>query len=449
MAYVTTEIRMQELDRLAPATHEALRIARQEARRLQSAEVSPELLLLGVLLQGHEGVRKVLSHLGIDLQIMRAQVAQIFNVPRDDKAAKPLTDDLALSEDTQNCIDWAISFATNVHAPLILPEHLLLGTLRHPRTQPLLALLLPTEGVIPTPVIEDTAQDYSSSMDQLIHARVREQSLVGLSNGRSSQILRRFERPTLLFTDIIDEEAAKRALQEAVDFLRIPRQARRQEKNYLCGMVLVGSRLKHRIMLVQAVAGEAVVPLLSLSMSALVGMLSDIANGSMQLEDFDLSEHERTLLAGADGVQIGRRMIRYIFDQARKASPCVLLLDDIDAINQLHSEEERQQLLKQVLVEMDFRDYHPSMVVIAATQHPDSLDRALLHPARFEQRVVLEDAAFTQTKPCPACKRTTQPGWKHCMYCGTYLAKVCPHCNVLLPEIEGVRFCFECGSALK
>ena len=176
---------------------------------------------------------------------------------------------------------------------------------------------------------------------------------------------------------------------------------------------------------------------------------NDIAHDIMQLEDLDLSEHERTLLADGSIAQKGRRMIAYIFDQARKASPCVLLLDDIDAFDQLNTDEERQQWLQQLLVEMDGRDYHPSMVVIAATQHPDGLDLALLHPARFEQRVVLEDSAFAQTRPCPSCKRTTQPGWKHCMYCGTFLVKVCPHCNVILPDIDGVQFCFECGSPLK
>ncbi|HET8851662.1 MAG TPA: AAA family ATPase, partial [Ktedonobacteraceae bacterium] len=176
---------------------------------------------------------------------------------------------------------------------------------------------------------------------------------------------------------------------------------------------------------------------------------SDIANGIMQLEDFDLSEDERTLLTNEEVVPRGRRMIGSIFDRARKASPCVLLLDDMDAIDQLSTEEERQQWLDQLLLEMDWPDNYPSMVVIAATQHPDRLDQALLHPARFGQRIVLEDSAFIHTRPCPSCKHTTRPEWKHCMYCGTLLAKVCPHCNVLLPELEGAHFCFECGSSLK
>lgn len=448
MTTITPRIGAQGLERLAPSTHEALHIAQQEAAHMQIREVPPELLLLGVITQGHDGVRRVLSDLGINLQTMRARIAQIFNIPRDAEAENSLNDDFPLSEDAQNCMDQANSFAVSMHAPLTLPEHLLLGILRHQRTQPLLALLLPAEGVIPAPVIESEGQDYKSAMDQLIHSRVREQTVVRFG-GKSRQMLRGFERPTQLFTDIIGENAAKRSMQEAVDFLRTPRAVRREEKNYLCGMLLVGSPRRNRVQLVRAVAGEAVVPLFTLSISALVGMLNDIAQDIMQLEDVDLSEDERTLFADGSVAQKGRRIIAYIFDQARKASPCVLLLDDIDAIDQLSTEEERLQWLHQLLVEMDRRDYHPSMVVIAATQHPSGLDLALLHPARFEQRVLLEDSAFTQMRPCPSCKRTIQPGWKHCMYCGTSLVKVCRHCNALLPEIDGAHFCFECGSSLE
>jgi SpoVK/Ycf46/Vps4 family AAA+-type ATPase len=449
MTTVPSGLRMQEIDRLAPSTHDALRRAQQEATRLQTGEVSPELLLLAVILQGHDGVGKVLSQLGINLQLLRAQATEIFTVPWDAEAEKPLNDGLSLSGEAQTCLEWSISFATDRRAPLVLPEHLLLGALRHPRTQPLLALFLPAEGVLPAPVIEAAGQDYTSSIDQLIHSRVREQSMVYSSKGRSPQLLRGFERPTRLFRDISGEDDAKQALQEAVDFLRKPRMARRQEKNYLCGLVLVGGPRRNRTQLVQAVSGEAVVPLLTLSLAALVRMLSDIARGSMELEDFDLAEEERTLLATEEVVQRGRRMIGATFERARKAAPCVLLLDDLDAIDQLSTQEERQQWLNQVLEEMDRRDPHPSMVVIAATEHPDSFAHALLHPARFEQCIVLEDSAFIQTRPCPSCRRTAQRGWKHCMYCGTVLAKVCPHCHVLLPELEGVHFCFECGSRLE
>jgi hypothetical protein len=449
MATVSFKIETQGLDWLAPSTREALHIAQQEAARLQTGEVFPEILFLAVLEQGQAGVRRVLSDLGIDLQAIRAQVAQTFGIPRHAEVELSLDDGLPLSEEVQNCIDWAISFATYMHAPLILPEHLLLGALRHQRTHPLLALLLPDEGVIPAPVMESTGHNYPRAVDQFIRSRVREWSLVSLSNERSRQVLRGFERPTVLFTDITGEDAAKRALQEAVDFLRIPRLARSQQQSPLYGGVLVGSPRRNRTLLVRAVAGEAVVPLFSLSISALIAMLSDIAHGSMQLEDFELSEEERTVLADEEIILRGRHMIAYVFDQARKAAPCVLLFDNIEAIDRLSKEEERQLWLNQLLVEMDRRDDQPPMVVIAATEHPDSLDQSLLHPARFRQRIVLEDSMSTQTRPCPSCKHTTQPGWKRCMFCGTLLVNVCPHCNVLLPEVAGVRFCFECGGPLK
>ncbi|HLI08595.1 MAG TPA: AAA family ATPase [Ktedonobacteraceae bacterium] len=451
MTTVSLKIGTQGLDWLAPSTREALRIAQQEAGRLQTGEVTPEILFLAVLMQAHDEVRRVLSDLGMNLQIIRAQAVQTFGMPampRNAEAEQP-HDGLPLSKEVQSCIDWAIAFATDMHAPLILPGHLLLGTLRHQRTQPLLSLLLPDEGVIPAPVMESTGHNYTRAVDQFIRSRVREWSLVSLSSERNRQILRGFERPTVLFTDITGEDAPKRALQEAVDFLRIPALARSQEQSPLYGGVLVGSPRRNRTLLVRAVAGEAVVPLFSLSLSTLAGMLSDIANGSTQLEDLELSEEERTLLAGEAIVLRGRRMIAYVFEQARNASPCVLLLDNIEAINRLSKEEERQQWLNQLLVEMDRREDQPPMVVIAATEHPASLDQALLHPARLQRRIVLEDSMFAQTRPCPSCRHTTQPGWKRCMYCGTLLTRVCPHCNVLLPEITGVRFCFECGGPLK
>src|SRR5207248_9763943 len=126
-------------------------------------------------------------------------------------------------------------------------------------------------------------------------SRVRAQTAIRLGNGRSWEMLRGIERPNRLFTDIRGEEAAKRSMEEAVDFLKRPGMARRGEKNYLCGMLRVGNPRRNRTPIVKAVAGGAVVPLFTLSISALVRMLNDIAHDIMQLEDVDLSEDERAL----------------------------------------------------------------------------------------------------------------------------------------------------------
>ncbi|MBE3558208.1 MAG: AAA family ATPase [Ktedonobacteraceae bacterium] len=449
MTTITSEIRIQAIDQPAPATQDVLHRAQQEAARLQATEISPELLLLGTIWQGHSGVRKVLHHLGINWQTMRTQAAQIFALSpgTEQTPASPLP----LSQEAQNCVERAISFATSLHAPALMPEHLLLGTLPHPRIQPLLALLLPdpNEGIIPAPVIESTGRNYSSAMEQFIHSRIREQSVVDLDNRRALQILRSFERPTTLFTDIKGEDNARHLLQEAVTFLSIPRAARYRTKDYLYGSLLVGSPRRNRPQMTRALAGEAAVPLLSLSLSTLADMLKALACGSVQLEDFDLSDEEQRLLAHKDIAHSGRAMIRYLFDQAREVAPCVLLLDDFEALDRLPSEQERQQWLNQILVEMDRREFHPPLVVIAATEHPGNLAQVLLHPTRFRQRVVLEDSILTQARLCPACHSTVQAGWKYCMYCGTPLAKACPQCHALLPEIEEARFCCECGSTLR
>src|SRR5207247_9007073 len=110
MTTVTSRIGTQVLGWLAPSIHEALHIAQQEATHLQISEVTPELLLLGVIIQGNDGVGRVLSELGIDLQTMRTQAAQIFDIPLDAEAEGPLNDNFPLSEDAQNCIDQAIYF---------------------------------------------------------------------------------------------------------------------------------------------------------------------------------------------------------------------------------------------------------------------------------------------------------------------------------------------------
>ncbi len=92
MTTVTSRIGTQVLGWLAPSIYEALGIAQQEAVRLQISEVTPELLLLGVIIQGHDGVRRVLSELGIDWQTMRLQTAQIFDIPLDAEAESPFND---------------------------------------------------------------------------------------------------------------------------------------------------------------------------------------------------------------------------------------------------------------------------------------------------------------------------------------------------------------------
>src|SRR5438067_261252 len=184
-----TTTAIQEIDLLTPTTREAIHLAQQEAARMEAPEVYPEHIFLGIIAQGDIGVAKVLSNLGIDMQTIRARIAEIFGTQSEIGSGDSVNSNLPLARDAQSCMDWAYSLAIRMHSSVIRPEHLLLGVLRHPRIQPLLALLLSPLGTLPVHVIEGSESAYTSYIDQLIYSRVREQSVVNL--GIRSRVLRR------------------------------------------------------------------------------------------------------------------------------------------------------------------------------------------------------------------------------------------------------------------
>ena len=144
-------------------------------------------------------------------------------------------------------------------------------------------------------------------------------------------------------------------------------------------------------------------------------------------------------------------MIAQIFSQAKKLSPCVLFFDDLDAVDRLPTSLEREQLLRQLVIEMDGPDNQPPMAVIASTYHSYQVDQALLHPGRFEHQVVMSSSFMTepaaQTKLCLVCKYEILATWKYCVYCGALMAQTCPNCGTLFMQLEGARFCSECGTS--
>lgn len=443
MSTFITEIHSHtfDFDRLAPSTQTEIILAQQAAARMKAPEVYPEHLFLGVLAQADNGSAKALDSLGLDLQEMRAQAAEVFGVQSNAGGS-----DLPLSGEALHCIEWAFGFALQMHSGLIYPEHLLLGVLRHPRIQPLLALLLPSEDALPASLRELVGPAYTSYIDQLIRSRVREQSVAGFDKSSPKRILRTFERPTITFLDIRGFDVAKRALREVVQFLKRPQIFQSSKRGYLYGVLLVGHPCTDRTLLVKATAAEAVVPLISLSIAALVGMLADIDSGTLSIEDLELPVDEYNLLEHSEPHQKARNMIRHVFSQARKASPCVLFIDNLDG---LATDQEREQCFKQLAVEMDGLDYHPPMAVIATTSQVDALDQALLHPGRFDHQIVISNSFMAQpaaqTKLCLSCKYEVLSTWKYCIYCGASLAQVCPNCGALFMQVEGARYCFECG----
>jgi ATPase family associated with various cellular activities (AAA)/Double zinc ribbon len=131
--------------------------------------------------------------------------------------------------------------------------------------------------------------------------------------------------------------------------------------------------------------------------------------------------------------------------------PSLLFLDDLDALEQLETTNERKPLRNQLLVEMDELEQFPPVVAIATTYKSEALEPALMFPGRFERRVTMSGSIAAHpaagTKLCLSCKREILSSWKHCIYCGASVLKACPNCGAPHIEVEGARYCFECGSA--
>src|SRR5438067_9310751 len=175
------------------------------------------------------------------------------------------------------------------------------------------------------------------------------------------------DRPNTTFADVAGVDEAKYDLVEVVEFLKTPQKFQRLGGKIPRGVLLVGPPGTGKTLLARAVAGAAGVPFFSMSGSEFVEVL----------------------------VGVGASRVRDLFDQAKKAAPSIIFIDEIDAVGRqrgtsINSNDEREQTLNQLLVEMDGFDARQAVVVIAATNRPDGLDKALLRPGRFDRRVVVE-----------------------------------------------------------
>jgi cell division protease FtsH len=185
--------------------------------------------------------------------------------------------------------------------------------------------------------------------------------------GRSRARLIMEDRPSTTFADVAGVDEAKFELQEVVEFLKTPQKFQRLGGKIPKGVLLVGPPGTGKTLLARAVAGEAGVPFYSMSGSEFVEVL----------------------------VGVGASRVRDLFDQAKKAAPSIIFIDEIDAVGRqrgtsLTTNDEREQTLNQLLVEMDGFDARQAVVVIAATNRPDGLDIALLRPGRFDRRVTVD-----------------------------------------------------------
>ncbi len=190
-----------------------------------------------------------------------------------------------------------------------------------------------------------------------------------MSFGKSRARLHTENRPKVTFEDVAGVEEAKEELQEIIEFLKHPKKFQALGAKIPRGVLLVGPPGSGKTLLAKAVAGEAGVPFFSISGSEFVEMF----------------------------VGVGASRVRDLFEQAKKSAPCLIFIDEIDAVGRQRGaglgggHDEREQTLNQLLVEMDGFDPNAGIILIAATNRPDILDPALLRPGRFDRRVVVDN----------------------------------------------------------
>ena len=189
-----------------------------------------------------------------------------------------------------------------------------------------------------------------------------------MSFGRSRARMMTVNRPAVTFADVAGVEEAKTELQEIVEFLKFPERFLSLGARIPKGVLLVGPPGTGKTLLARAVAGEAGVPFFHISGSEFVEMF----------------------------VGVGAARVRDLFEQAKRNAPCIVFVDEIDAVGRHRGaglgggHDEREQTLNQILVEMDGFETNTNIIVIAATNRPDILDPALLRPGRFDRRVTLD-----------------------------------------------------------
>jgi cell division protease FtsH len=186
--------------------------------------------------------------------------------------------------------------------------------------------------------------------------------------GKSRAKILTESKPKVTFEDVAGVDEAKEELKEIIDFLKAPAKFQRLGGRIPKGVLLIGPPGTGKTLLAKAVAGEAGVPFLSISGSEFVEMF----------------------------VGVGAARVRDLFEQAKKHAPCIVFIDEIDAVGRQRGagigggHDEREQTLNQLLAEMDGFDTTEGIIIMAATNRPDILDPALLRPGRFDRQIVVD-----------------------------------------------------------
>ena len=229
-------------------------------------------------------------------------------------------------------------------------------------TSPLLSLLI--TGILPMLIFIGLGQYMAKKLRDQIGGK---DSLMFGGMGKSNAKIYVQSTKGIRFDDVAGEDEAKESLAEIVDYLHNPQKYTDVGASMPKGVLLVGPPGTGKTMLAKAVAGEANVPFFSMSGSEFVEMF----------------------------VGMGASKVRDLFKQAKEKAPCIVFIDEIDAIgkkrdNQLSSNDEREQTLNQLLTEMDGFEGNNGVIILAATNRPESLDPALTRPGRFDRRVPVE-----------------------------------------------------------
>ena len=231
-------------------------------------------------------------------------------------------------------------------------------------TSPLVSFLLTT--ILPLVIFIGIGQYLSK---KLLENAGGKNSLMFGGTGNSSARVYVQSTQGIHFSDVAGEDEAKENLQEIVDYLHNPQKYTEAGASMPKGLLLVGPPGTGKTMLAKAVAGEANVPFFSISGSEFVEMF----------------------------VGMGASKVRDLFKQAKEKAPCIVFIDEIDAIGQKRSggngmggNDEREQTLNQLLTEMDGFEGNTGVIILAATNRPESLDPALTRPGRFDRRVPVE-----------------------------------------------------------
>mgnify|MGYP004466266319 CR=1 FL=1 len=189
-----------------------------------------------------------------------------------------------------------------------------------------------------------------------------------MSFGKSrARVVNQDDKNKITFNDVAGVDEEKQELQEIVDFLKNPKKFTDMGARIPKGVLLVGHPGTGKTLLAKAVAGEAKVPFFSMSGSDFVEMF----------------------------VGMGAARVRDLFKQAEEKAPCIVFIDEIDAIGKsrdgaIQGNDEREQTLNQLLTEMDGFDSSKGVVILAATNRPEVLDKALLRPGRFDRRIIVD-----------------------------------------------------------